>query len=59
MGLHNSGASEYPAQCPCVIWRNQDLFLMSMGTGPAQNKLGAIVTAAVDGRGDREGDQSP
>ena len=50
--LHESGASEYPIRCPCVIWRYQDLFLMPMGASLARNKLGDIVINAVGGSGD-------
>jgi hypothetical protein len=51
MGLHVSGASAQPIRCPSVIWRYQDLFLMSVGSSLTRRKLGGIVLSAVDGGG--------
>ena len=54
MGLHVSGASAQPIRCPSVIWRYQDLFLMSVGSGLPRRKLGAIVLSASRRRRRRE-----
>ncbi len=49
MGLHVSGASAQPIRCPSGIWRYQDLFLLSMGSGLPRRKLGAIILSARSG----------
>ena len=49
MGLHVGGASAQPIRCPSGIWRYQDLFLLSMGSGLPRRKLGAIILSARGG----------
>ena len=49
MGLHVSGASAQPIRCPSGIWRYQDLFLLSMGSGLPRRKLGAIILSTRGG----------